>query len=96
VVNAQQRRQTAVFLTMGIVTLCEVLIPGWQNSQQVRRITLCPFSVEYQRTVAYISNVLGIRSFVGALSDGCIIFSTCPEGAGGPRTPITAGMFPLL
>ncbi|KAF8713521.1 hypothetical protein AX14_012974 [Amanita brunnescens Koide BX004] len=91
VANSQQHRQTAVFLTTGIVSLCELITPGWQNSQQVRRISLCPFTIEYQRTIAYIGKVLGIKSFVGALSDGNIVFSMRPEGTGGPGTPSSAG-----
>jgi hypothetical protein len=99
VANSQTRRQTAVFLTTGIVSHCKLVSPGWggsQNSHQVRRITLCPFTVEYQHTVAYIGNVLGVKLFVGALSNGSIVFSTRPEAAGSVAASVSVFFFFFL
>ena len=83
--NPQLRRQTAVFLTVGIVAQCELVTPGWggtSNSYQVRRIAVCPFSTEYQLAIAFFGNVLGCKMFVGALADGNMIFGTRREATG--------------
>ena len=84
--TAERRRQTAVFLTVGIVAQCELVSPGWggtSNSYQVRRIAVCPFSTEYQRAIAFFGNILGTKMFVGALSDGNMIFGTRREASSG-------------
>ncbi|KAF8351717.1 hypothetical protein F5887DRAFT_912413 [Amanita rubescens] len=98
----QGQRQTAVFLTAGIVSQCELVTPGWSgtsNSYQVRRIAVCPFSTEYQRAIAFIGNVMGTKMFLGALSDGNMIFGTRREGANvgsaSPATPSRRGRRPI-
>jgi hypothetical protein len=87
--NAENRHQTAVFLTMGIVSQCQIVSPTWNgnssNASQVWRISVCPFTIEYQRTVSMIGNALdlghGTDSFLGPLSDGNLVFRTRPQSA---------------
>ena len=87
--NTENCRQTAVFLTMGIVSQCQLVVPSWTttgNGAQVHRMSLCPFTIKYQCTVAMIGNALqlgeDVGSFIGPLSDGNMTFGTHPQNNG--------------
>lgn len=88
--TGEHRWQTAVFLTTGIVSQCQLVEPGWtgsSNATQVRRIALCPFTIEYQHAIAFIGNALAlgkdVDTFLGPLSDGNMVFGTRPKNNGG-------------
>ena len=96
--NMENRRQTAVFLTMGIISQCQLVVPGWSsssNATQVQCIALCPFTIKYQRAVATIGTALQlgpqVDSFLGPLLDGNMVFGTRPQSTNGlVSTSITA------
>jgi hypothetical protein len=67
-------------LTTSIVSQCQLMTPGWggsnSNSYKVRRISVCPLTVEYQHTIAFIANVLGLESVCGPLNDGHMVLES--------------------
>ncbi|KIL56183.1 hypothetical protein M378DRAFT_17305 [Amanita muscaria Koide BX008] len=98
------KKQTAVFLTTGIVQQCQLVQPCWggtNGSYQVRCINLSPFSIEYERTMAMFGHAFGLDTFMGPLTDGNLVFGTRREGAGNtpstptPTTPTRCGRVPM-
>ena len=79
----------AVFLTTGIVTECSLINPttSWAPREgpvgaPVKRIRICPFSIEYERTVAFLGNLLDIeqsKSYNGPIYSNGLGFATRKE-----------------
>ena len=81
--NALFRKQSAVFLTTGVVSYCQLITPGnslTTGNYKIKQILLCPFGVEYERASAFIGGALDIDDYVGQLSDGNLVFATRGEG----------------
>jgi hypothetical protein len=80
-------RNTAVFITTGCSYQCSLVQPGYGGSAssqyRVRKISMFPFTQEYERSMACIANVLDIPSFYGAMSGGALTFSTRKENTTG-------------
>ena len=78
--NVENRRQTAVFLTMGVVSECHPVTPGYFGSMSTylgRRICIYPLHIEYQRAAAFIGMALKHEvKYTGPLFNGTISFST--------------------
>lgn len=98
--NTEGRRQTAVFLTTGVVSECNLVTPAYFGNTTTymgRRICIYPFHTEYQRAVAYIGNTLKHRqSYLGPLFNGTLSFSTRKDVGSGssvtsPGTPMRPG-----
>jgi hypothetical protein len=98
--NTEGRRQTAVFLTTGVVSECNLVTPAYFGNTTTymgRRICIYPFHTEYQRAVAYIGNTLKHRqSYLGLLFNGTLSFSTRKDVGSGssvmsPSTPMHPG-----
>jgi hypothetical protein len=83
--------QNTVFLTTGVVTECALVMPvaSWtsaagQVGPLVKRIRICPFVLEYERTVAFFGNYLDIgdsKSFGGPVYNNSLGFSTRKDNA---------------
>ncbi|KAF8706958.1 hypothetical protein AX14_013751 [Amanita brunnescens Koide BX004] len=90
------RRQTAVFLTTGIVTECQLITPGYFGNTSTylgRRICIYPFHTEHQRAAAYIGMALNHKKqYSGPLYNGALSFSTRKDtgSTSGVTSPTTA------
>ncbi|KAF8326446.1 hypothetical protein F5887DRAFT_925345 [Amanita rubescens] len=84
--NAQFKKQSAVFLTTGVVSYCQLIMPGnslTTGNYKVKQILLCPFGVEYERASAFIGGALDISDYV--------VFVTRGESYGGSgQTGVTS------
>ncbi|KAM6490024.1 hypothetical protein JOM56_014603 [Amanita muscaria] len=89
--------QNVVLLTTGIVTECALVntVPTWGATlgtpgPPIKRLKLRPFTVEYERAVAYIGNSLGVKStnYAGPIYNNGLAFTTRKAGFGqSPSTP---------
>jgi hypothetical protein len=90
------RRQTAVFLTTGIVTECQLITPGYFGNTSTYlgcRICIYPFHTEHQRAAAYIGMALNHKKqYSGPLYNGALSFSTRKDtgSTSGVTSPTTA------
>lgn len=77
--NGSFKKQSAVFLTTGVVSYCQLIAPGntlTTGNYKVKQILLCPFGIEYERASAFIGGALDVNDYVGQLSDGNLVFVT--------------------
>ena len=84
--NPTFRKQSAVCLTTGVISYCQLIVPGnslTTGNFKVKQILLCPFGIEYERISAFIGGALDVSDYVGQLSDGNLVFVTRGEGHGG-------------
>jgi hypothetical protein len=86
------KKQSAVFLTTGVVSYCQLIMPGnslTTGGYKVKQLLLCPFGIEYERASAFIGGALEVNDYVGQLSDGNLVFVTRGETYSSGQTGVT-------
>ena len=88
--NIPGTKRSAIFLTTGVVSACNIIEPTTNHQQnRIRRIQVIPLAFEYGRMINFFGSLYRKSELYGYVTpDVALSFTSRKEGAGQGKSPL--------